>query len=418
MRFLSVIIIFLFTFSVEAQHILSLKESYELAEKNYPLARKVELLGNKTIAEVAEIQKEKLPRIDLNAQAHYQSEVISFPLQLPNSTMETPNEDQYRATLDVNQLIYKGGSIDARSALKDAELKASQQEVIVNLYQLKGRINQLYFSVLLLQEQEILLLSKQEQLHLQIKEVETGVKYGALLASSADILKAELLKINQQLVQVGADKKKLRENLATLLYTEIDENVILEKPALQETELTGNNRPELELFDLKKRQLEASKEVISKSTVPTLSGFAQAGYGNPGLNMLDNSFQDFYMVGLRASWNVFDWGKNKEARKALDISQDIIETEKESFVINNKIELQEAENEILKMEQTIATDLEILALREKVIKTSASQLKNGVITSSEYLTEFNRLFESKIDQKIHEIQLALARANFRLAKGN
>ncbi|WP_372920198.1 TolC family protein [Salegentibacter sp.] len=418
MRFLSVIIIFLMTFSMEAQQVLSLEESYELAERNYPLARQGELLGNKTEAEVSEIQKDKLPRIDLNAQAHYQSEVISFPFQLPNTTMETPNNDQYRATLDVNQLIYKGGSIDARSALKEAELKTSQQEVAVNLYQLKGRINQLYFSVLLLQEQEALLLSKQEQVESQIQEVETGVKYGAVLASSADVLKAELLKIDQQLIQVRADRNKLRENLATLLSTEIDESVILEKPYTQEIELTENNRPELELFDLKKQQLEASKEVLSKSTTPSLSGFAQAGYGNPGLNMLDNSFQDFYMVGLRASWNVFDWGKNKEAKKALDISQDIIETEKESFLVNNNMELQEAKNEILKMEQTIATDNEILALREKVIKASGSQLRNGVITSSEYLTEFNKLFESKIDQKVHEIQLALARANFRIAKGN
>ncbi len=418
MKFLSVIIIFLFTISVEAQQTLSLEESYELAEKNYPLARQGELLGNRTEAEIAEIQKDKLPRIDLNAQAHYQSEVISFPFQLPNTSMEAPNNDQYRATLDVNQLIYKGGSINARSALKEAELKTSQQEVAVNLYQLKGRINQLYFTVLLLQEQETLLLSKQEQLESQIQEVETGVKYGAVLASSADVLKAEQLKIDQQLIQVRADRKKLRENLATLLYTEIDENVILEKPGSREIELTENNRPELELFDLKKQQLEFSKEVIAKSTVPSLSGFAQAGYGNPGLNMLDNSFQDFYMVGLRASWNVFDWGKNKEAKKALDISQDIIETEKESFLVNNNMELQEAENEILKMEQTIDTDTEILALRKKVIEASASQLRNGVITSSEYLTEFNKLFESKIDQKVHEIQLALARANFRIAKGN
>ncbi|HEY9185854.1 MAG TPA: TolC family protein [Salegentibacter sp.] len=418
MRFLSVIIIFLSTFSVEAQDILRLEESYELAEKNYPLARKVELLDTKTKAEVAEIRKDKLPSINLNAQAHYQSEVISFPFQLPNTTMEAPNNDQYRATLDVNQLIYKGRSVNARAALKEAELKTIEQEVAVNLYQLKGRINQLYFSVLLLQEQEILLLSKQEQLESQINEVETGVKYGAVLASSADVLRAEQLKIDQHLIQVRADRKKLRENLATLLNIEIGEHVILEKPGTWEIELTENNRPELELFDLKKQQLEASKEVISKSTVPSLSGFAQAGYGNPGLNMLENSFQDFYMVGLRLSWNVLDWGKNKEAKKALDISQDIIEAEKESFLINNKMELQEAENEILKMEQTIETDNEILALREKVIKASASQLKNGVITSSEYLTEFNKLFESKIDQKVHEIQLALARANFKIAKGN
>jgi len=184
MKNLGIIILLILSFSVKAQQILTLEECYSLVNENYPLTRQIDLLKNKTDLEISVLEKGKLPKVDLNAQTTYQSEVIEFPFQLPNSSIEPLNKDQYRATLDVNQLIYNGGSIDANSKLKMAELEAQKQMVAVNLYQLKNRINQSYFSVLLLQEQKNLLILKQEQLRSQIDEVKTGVKFGAILPAS------------------------------------------------------------------------------------------------------------------------------------------------------------------------------------------------------------------------------------------
>jgi hypothetical protein len=73
----------------------------------YPIARQTDLL-NKISLEIEAINKAKLPTIDLNAQATYQSDVTSLPISLPNVTVNPPNKDQYRATVDVNQLIYNG----------------------------------------------------------------------------------------------------------------------------------------------------------------------------------------------------------------------------------------------------------------------------------------------------------------------
>ncbi|MDX1784089.1 MAG: TolC family protein, partial [Aequorivita vladivostokensis] len=326
---------------VSAQQVLTLEECYALARKNYPLARQTALLEEKTQSEIAILEKGKLPKLDFNAQATYQSDVIEFPFQIPNSTVEPPNKDQYRATLDANQLIYNGGNIAANSKLKTAELAAQQQQVAVNLYTLKNRINQNYFSVLLFQEQEKLLLSKMEVLDARLKEINAGIKYGAVLPASEQLLKAEQLKLEQQLSQINFDKQKALKNLSLLVFQDLDSNTILAKPAIFIAPEIESQRPELELFNLQETQLETSKEVISKSNYPKLFGFAQAGYGNPGLNMLDNSFQDFYMVGLKLNWNIFDWGKTKEQKQVVDISKEIVSTEKETFLLNNEMQQQE-----------------------------------------------------------------------------
>lgn len=398
-----------------AQRIVSLEECYALANKNYPLSKQTALLQQKSVYEIDALNKGKLPKIDLNAQATYQSDVTGLPILIPNVT--PLNKDQYRATLDVNQLLYNGGIIDANTKFKAAQTKTQQQQVEVNLYQIKNKINQLYFSVLILQERKAILILKQVQLTSKIKEVKTGVKFGAILPASELVLEAENLKIKQQLIEIQFDKKRVLDNLSTLIFSPLDKNTTLEKPNIATDFSKDTNRSELKLFDLQKEQIEISKEVISKNNMPKVNAFGQAGYGNPGLNMLDNSFQTFYMLGLKANWNVFDWNKSKIEKQALSISENIIETEKETFLLNNTVQVQEMENEIKKSEEIIKTDSEIINLREYVVKSSDAQLRNGVITSSEYLVELTNLYEAKNNQKLHEIQLALAKANYQVTKG-
>ena len=399
-----------------SQQKITLEDCYLLANKNYPLAKQTELLQQKTGSEIEALNKGKLPRIDLNAQATYQSDVTGLPIVMPNVT--PLNKDQYRATLDINQLLYNGGVIASNTKLKQAQTQTLLQQVQVNLYQIKSKINQLFFSVLLLQERKSILISKQEQLLSKISEVKTGVKFGAILPASEKILEAENLKIQQQLTEIQFDKKKLLSNLSTLIFNSLDENADLVKPTLTTTFNKETNRPELKLFDLQNQQIEVSKEVISKNNLPKINAFGQAGYGNPGLNMLDNSFQTFYMLGLKANWNVFDWNKSKNEKQALSISKEIVATEKETFLLNNNLQLQEIENEIKKTEAIIAADSEIITLRESIEKSSDSQLRNGVITASEYLVELTNLYEAKIDQKVHEIQFVLAKANYQISNGN
>jgi outer membrane protein TolC len=407
-------LLFLVSFFTQAQQKMTLENCYSLVHQNYPTAKQIPLLQQKTDYEVNALQTGKLPKIDLNAQGTYQNQVTT----IPNPFLEPLNKDQYKATLDVNQLLYNGGLIDANTKLKEAQTKTQQQQVEVNLYQLKSKINQLFFSILLLQERKDLLITKQKQLESKIKEVKAGIQYGAILPASEKVLEAENLKIKQQLSEIQYDKKRLFENLSSLTYSTISETTILEKPVIASGTNTTINRPELKYFELQDQQIEASKSILTKNNLPKINAFGIAGYGNPGLNMIDNTFQPILMVGLKANWTVFDWNKSKTEKEALSISADIIAIEKETFLLNNNIQLQEINAEIQKSEANIATDMDIISLREYVEKSASSQLKNGVITASEYLTEFTNLFEAKNSQKIHEIQLELAKANYQVTKGS
>lgn len=419
-RLLSILLI-LFLMPIFAQQKITLEECYNLVEMNYPISKKTNLLQKQSDYEIEALKKVKLPTINLNAQATYQSDVIGFPIPATTIPATNPfgveplNKDQYRATLDINQLIYNGGMIGANTKLKEAQNQTQQQQVAVNLYQLKPKINYSYMMILLWQDQNELLIAKENTIKSRIKEVQSGVKNGALLPASEQVLEAELLKIAQLAVENSFQQQKELQNLAGLMATPLAPDTVLEKPI---TNLGSNGtRPELDFFKLQQEQIEASKNIVSRTNLPKLNAFGTAGYGSPGLNMLDNDFADFYMVGLKLNWNFFDWNKSKTENQALDIAKEIVSTEKETFEINNKIQLDGLQSEINKMEAIIKTDLQIIQLREKVVQSSDSQLRNGVITSSDYITELNNLFDAKTTHKVHQIQLELAKVNYQTIKG-
>lgn len=418
MRTYYILLLFIFPFFAAAQQKISLEDCYNLVDQNYPLAKQNELISKKSNLEIESLGKDYLPKVDLNAQLTYQSDVTQIPIKIPNSSINPLNKDQYRATLDINQIIYNGGLREVTSTLKQTQNQLQQQQIAVSLYQLKLKINQLYFSIFLLQERKSILEAKQKQLQSRITEIKSGVKFGAILPASEKILLAENLKIQQQLSEIKFDRKKAFESLSLLTNTSFDTNVTLSKPDINWNTKFENNRPELKAFDLQNEQIELSKNAIAKNNLPKIKAFGQAGYGNPGLNMLDNSFQTFFMVGLKANWNVFDWKKSKAEKEILTVSENIISNEKETFLLNNNLQLQEIKNEIEKLEEIKNSDLAIINLRETVLQSSDAQLKNGVITASDYLIEFTQLFEAKINYTLHEIQLLLAKANYKTIQGN
>ncbi len=417
MKKIITILILLLTVGVFGQEKLTLKKCYSLVKKNYPLAKQKALFAKQNAIDKEVIKTEKLPKLDFSAQATYQSDVTFLPITIPNSTVEPPNKDQYKTAINVSQLIYNGGLINATTKVKDATLKTKQKNVEVSLYQLKNKVNQLYFSILLLQEKRALLNAKKKQLIAKVKEVKAGIKFGAILPSSDNVLEAELLKIEQQYSEIDQNKISLVQTLSTIIGKNISTAIILAQPVLTDNLTTLIKRPELDLFQLQKEQIDASEQVIAKKNSPKLVGFATGGYGNPGLNMLDNSFQTYYMTGLKLNWNIFDWKANKKERKSLQINKDIINNQQKIFTLNTNIELNQQQTEINKITSFIASDKQIISLRKKVLKAASSQLKNGVITSSAYITEFTNLYEAENNLSTHKIELLLAKANYKTTKG-
>ena len=415
-KFPTIIFLIGFTF-VSAQKELTLADCYSLAELNHPIAKQNELIPQQNQLNTDVLYTKKYPKIDLDAQVTYQSEVIGLPVDNPGLLFEIPNKDQYRATLTLNQLIYGGGTVNAAIEEENSKSKTQQKLVQVELYQLKPKINQLYFSILLVQEKRNLLLAKQNQLKEKLSEVRAGIKYGSILPSSDAVLEAELLKLGQELTELRSIKLNLIQTLEKYLSTPIADSTLLTYPENSDN-LTGSvNRPELDLFNLQKEQIASTSDIISKNKRPKLYGFAQGGYGNPGLNPLENAFKSFYYVGLKLNWNVFDWNKSKKQKESLEINKLFIDTEKEQFELNNSMQLDQQIIEINKFKDFTTSDQSIIDLHKKILKTADSQLKNGVITSSVYIEKLTDLYQAENNLKTHEIQLLLSQANYKTIQG-
>lgn len=397
-----------------AQETITLDECQRLVSENYPLVKQSETFIKQNQLDTDIINNGKLPQFSLEGQLTYQSDVIKVPI--PNST--SLNKDQYKTTLTVNQLIFNGGLINANKELKSVQLKTKQQQLTVQVYQLKKQVNQLYFSVLLAQEAILLVEAKNKLIQSKLKEVTSGIKNGVLVASSDKILKVELLKNKQQLEEIISNKNTLITTLSKLINVPINKQVVFQKPTIEIDLHDEIKRPELDLFQLKKDEIESAINIVSKKNAPTIMSFATGGFGNPGFNMLDNSFQSFYIVGAKLQWTLFDWSSNKKQQKSLELNKEIIDNEQDVFLLNTQIDLQKQEKEIEKIKGFILSDQEIIKLRNEVLETADSQLKNGTITISEYITELTNLFVDKSNLITHQIQLQLVKANYTITKGH
>lgn len=397
------------------QNQISLDGCYKDLQSHYPIAKQTGMIKIQNDLEIEAINAKTLPQIVLNAQATYYSDVIQIPI--PTAGIEPLNNDQYKTTLSAQQLIYKGGEIQAAKKLQNTIGSVKSKEVEIQLHQLKLYLNQVYFSIIALNQQLNLLHERENQLKQTLLEVESRVKNGLLLESSQQIINIELLKMKSLNKDLTAKKLKSLEVLSSMVGKNIDENTELTIPLVDQNINELNSRPELEFFQLKKDEITNRSILLNKVNAPTLSGFATAGYGNPGLNMLQNSFEEFYILGVQLQWNVFDWNFIKKKRDALEVNREIINTQQEAFQLKNNAELASIEDEIRSLEQQIENDMLIVELQEKVVSTTKSQLTNGLITSSVFITESTNLFEASTRHLQHRIALELAKANYYTTKG-
>jgi outer membrane protein TolC len=172
------------------------------------------------------------------------------------------------------------------------------------------------------------------------------------------------------------------------------------------------------LLDKQQLQVMALKSLTKARRIPVLMAFGQAGYGRPGYDMLNDNFDDYYMVGIRLHWNIWDWGKTKREKQVFDIQNNIINAQKETFNQNLRADLHKRIADIEKYEKIIGRDEEIVRLQKNVVETADRQLKNGTITSTAYLIELNKMTEAKLNLEAHKLQLIYAKYQYLTSVGN
>nr|NQU90195.1 TolC family protein [Bacteroidota bacterium] len=392
---------------------LTLDFCHNRAVEVYPLVKQKILNKEASGIRNENFDKNYLPQFEVNGRASYQSEVTQVPINMPGISIPVPDKDMYDLYVGVNQLIWDGGITREQKNLEEADLQINQQQVEVELYKIKERVNGLFYRILLYKTSRELLLINRQTVTEKMQEFESGIRNGVVLQSAADVLKVQILAIDQGVTEIDANMTGAFKMLGELMELQIPVTAILILPDPSvETDTYINLRPEYRLLELQKHKLDLSKNMISASYLPKFSAFGKAGYGKPALNMLSNEFDTYYYVGVGLSWDIVNWNKQINQKKLLDVQQGIVETQREAFNKNVKIQVEDDMAEINKYSELISKDQEIIDLREKISHTSSSQLDNGMITSTQYLDELNKETQARLDKEMHRIQLSLAKINY------
>lgn len=395
---------------------VNLEECYRLARENYP--RLPDAVRQQQISELKQknIGSAWNPLLNLNGQATYQSDVTKVNITIPGVSIATPPKEQFKVYLDVKQTIYDGGAIKSNTALEKSNLAAEQQSLEVELYALHERINQLYFTVLLMKENEAVMKSKRAILDERIKIMESMFRNGVITSRDLDLLKAERLLTDQQVGELRAERLSAMGMLGILTNQVMDDHTTLAEPLLT----PKNNaivRPELRYFELLGTKLDQNSQLLQRSRNPKVFGFGQAGYGRPGLNMLKNIVEPYYLVGLGVSWNIIDWKQTGRSREILEVQKQMIGSQRAVFDQNLSVAMFKADETIKKVEELLKIDEELVLLRGNIAKQSASQLENGTITSADYIVDLNAVTQANINKKNHMVQLYYAVTNYNTLAG-
>lgn len=396
---------------------LSLSECQQKTRENHPLLKQAGVINELYNLRVKSIGASNLPQIDLAAKATYQSDVTSISIPMLGINNEQ-SKDQYKVYLDVKQKLYDFGLTSSRKAVEKADYEINQQQNEVELYKIKETVNTLYFNVLALQENNKILMLKRQSLDERIKIVESAVKNGMSLPNELDNLKAENLLTDQQQMELLMNKQTTLSLLSILIGSEISDNTILAKPLVENMEENNTlNRAEENLFNAQIIKLEQQSKTLRNSRMPMLYAFGQAGYGRPGLNMLDDGFSDWYMGGVGLSWNLWDGNKTKRDRAVLKTQKRSIDIARENFERGINMSLTQEKNNERKLENLLMIDAELVKLKENIAKRSASGLDNGAINSADYIRDLNAALQAKASQNIHQLQLLQSKVNYQTILG-
>ena len=402
----------------------SLEECQQAAERNYPLIRQYGLIEKTTELTVANIQKGWLPQVSASAQATYQSDVVAWPDEMKGMlgqmgvNFEGLKKDQYRVGLDVQQTVFDGGAIRSQKeiARQQGEVQSAQNEV--SIYNVRKRVNEMYFELLLTDEQIKLNQDLQELLSANEKKLASMFKNGT--ASESDYLnvKAERLNVVQQMTSLQSQRQTLVRMLSTFCGIEVKAPV---KPVLSVAvpqslgsaasfveEQTGQ-RPELKAIDAQLRLADAQEKALDAALMPKLGVFAQGYYGYPGYNMFEDMLQRKFswngMIGARLSWNIGALYTRKNDKTKLNAQRSMFNVQRETFLFNNNLEQIQHNEDIERYRKLMADDDEIISLRSSIRKAAESKLSHGIIDVNDLVKEINNENSARLQQSMHEIQM-------------
>lgn len=396
---------------------LTLERCYTQARQNYPLIRQNELILKTQKFTLDNLTKTIWPQLSVNGQATYQSDVTKLDIKLPNVATPVISNDQYRIYAELSQSLTDPLLLKQQKEWTKASFASETEKMEVELYKVKERIHQMYFSILLLEEQIRQSEWLEKDVSASIKKMEAAIANGVAIPSGLDVLVAERLKVQQRFTELQYARRSYLDILGAFMNQSLSDSTILVKPA-QMAVTNTMNRPELKWFEAQKWGVTQHDQFLKTKTIPKVSLFVQGGYGRPALNMLDNAFKTYYIGGLRFNWNLSAFYVYAKERQLQDINRQSIDVQKEVFLFNTQTQLKQQSGEINKLNELLNTDEELIRLRERIKQTAREQMEKGILTATDYLIQSNAEDQARQNKALHATQLLMAQYNYLLTTGN
>ncbi len=393
---------------VSAQ-MVTIEQLQAKAEANYPAIVQYDLIERTKNFNIANASKAYLPQGALSAQGTWQSDVTSIDLDVPGIKIPHIDKDQYKVVAEVNQLIWDGGKISAQKKNTEANAEVEKKLLESEIYTLRERVNNLYFGILLMKGQlnqhEIL----EKELQRNYDNMQTYIQNGVANEGDLSVVKVEQLKAAQQRIHIESTLEAYIRMISVLIGEELNTNTIFIKPDPGST-ITSPviNRPELQIFKAREHTIEMQRSLLNATVRPTISVFAQGGYGKPGLNMFDNNFSPYFLGGVRVSWNFGNLYTLGNDRKKIDLQKLTVSSQRETFLHNLNIVIAQQQIEIEKFKKTMQDDDEIIHLQTQIRKAAEVKVENGTLSVSDLMKEINSEEAAKQAKTLHEIQYLMS----------
>ena len=410
--------------AVQAQ---TLEECQQAAERNYPLIRQYALIEKTTDLTVANIQKGYYPQVQVSAQATLQSDVMSWPTEMQTMMHQMGidlvglKKDQYKVGIDISQNVYDGGAIKSQKAVarQQGQVQAAQTEV--TLYQIRQRVNEMYFALLLADEQLKLKADHQQLLRASEQKLSSMYQRGTAAESDYFAVKAERLNVEQQMTSLQAQRQTLARMLSTFCGMEVATPVKPVDYANLQAQ-TAEQRPELKMIDAQLRQTDMQEQSLNTALMPRLSVFAQGYYGYPGYNLFDDMLHHQWslggMIGARLTWNIGALYTRKNDKGKLALQRSSLDVQRETFLFNNQLEQLQQREAVERYRRLMADDEEIIQLRSSVRKAAESKLAHGIIDVNDLLKEINAENVARVQQTVHELEMLKEMCDLKFTKNN
>lgn len=391
--------------SLSAQAI-SLKECHQMAHDNYPAIKQYQMLDQSRDFTLENVAKGWLPQVSASAGAYAFTDMMKQNAQMQQMGMDMKNVVA-SASVMVRQNVYDGGQMAAQKKVASAQTEVQKKQLDVSMYSINERIDQLYFGILLLDEQLSQNHLLQKDLSTSEKTIRSMMKGGIANQSDLDAILVEKVKSQQQEESLKASRLSYLRMLSIFVGKEIRVDETLEKPSLVEGTNIGsstlaNQRPELSYYISQNQLLDAQRKQLDTRLRPTVSLFGMGMFHSKVSDMVNNGL---LLSGVSVSWNIGALYTRKNDIRKLEVQRQMNESERTTFLFNNRLQNEEASGTIASLRKQLVQDDEIIRLRESIRSKSDKKVQLGTESVNELVRDINAVSMARTQKAQHEILL-------------